>query len=167
MNLLPPTSRNLRPHSIFQDSTNNKDSRAPHNHLQTSTCPTSSPSRGSCSCRLPNMQVSTLLRLLVRTIAKYDQLGLKADLKNLCLVCNETRDVATPLLYKNMVVSVDKLNSDFRQFIKTTKNHRGLPHVRTVRVVSKNSGDFVSSRRYKTLCQLISAIPRHVLTRFE
>lgn len=107
------------------------------------------------------------LRLPVLPIANHDQLGLKADLKNLCLVSKEMRDVGTPLLYKNMVVNVDKLNSDFQRVIKTTKDHSGLPHVRTLRVVSKNSGDFVTSRRYKMLCQLISVFQKNVLTRFE
>jgi hypothetical protein len=103
------------------------------------------------------------------TVTDRDQLGLKSDLKNLCLVCKEMRDVGTPILFKDMVLHVDKLSSDFRQVTKTTKTeaHRGLPHVRTLRVVSKNSGDFVSSRRYKMLCQLIAIMPRDILTRFE
>lgn len=90
-------------------------------------------------------------------------------MKNLCLVCKEIRDVATPMLYRDMVLHVDKLNSDFRQVIKSakTKDHRGLPHIRKIHVVSKNSDVFVSSRRYKMLCQLIAVLPRHVLTRFE
>lgn len=63
------------------------------------------------------------------TATNRDQLGLKVDLRNLCLVCKEMRDVGTPLLYRDMVVNVDKLSSDFQQVIKTTKDHSGLPHV--------------------------------------
>lgn len=107
------------------------------------------------------------MRLLVLPVADLSQLGLKADLKNLCLVCKEMRDVGTPLLYKDMVVSADRLNSDFQQVIKTTKDHSGLPHVRTLRVTSDPMRDPLSFARYKAVSQLLSAMPTNTLTRFQ
>jgi len=101
------------------------------------------------------------------TATNRDQLGLKADLKNLCLVCKEMRDVGTPLLYKDMVVNVDKMNSDFQQVIKTTKDHSGLPHVRTLRVTRDDMRDPPPFARYRAVSQLLSAMPRDTLTHFQ
>jgi hypothetical protein len=85
---------------------------------------------------------------------KYNNLG---NQRNLYLVYKELRDVGTPMLYKDMVLCVDNLDSDFEQVIKTTKNHRGLPHIRTICVVGKSRkilDDFVGlgQRRYRVLC---------------
>lgn len=104
---------------------------------------------------------------MVLPFADLHQLSLKADLKNLCLVCKEMHDVGTPLLYKNMVLSVDKLNSDFQQVIKTRKDHSGLPHVRTLRVTSDPMRDTLSFARYRAVSQLLSAMPTDTLTRFQ
>jgi hypothetical protein len=58
-------------------------------------------------------------------------------------------DLGTPLLYNDMVIPVDKLNSDFQQVIKTTKGHRGLPHVRILRVTSTGWSNRVNYPCYK------------------
>jgi hypothetical protein len=107
------------------------------------------------------------VRLLGLPIADHYQLGLKDDLKNLCLVCKEMRDVGTPLLYKDMVVNVNKLSGDFQQVIKTTKDHSGLPHIRTLRVTSDTMREPLGFARYKAVSQLLSAIPPDTLTRFQ
>lgn len=119
---------------------------------------------------VPFVRVLHRVRLSRLPIADHYQLGLKDDLKNLCLVCREMRDVGTPLLYKDMVVNVDKLSSDFQQVIRTTKDHRGLPHVRTLRVTSDtdhNMREPLGFARYKAVSQLLSAIPTDTLTRFQ
>lgn len=116
---------------------------------------------------IPFVRLLCRVRLSGLSIADHYQLGLKGDLKNLCLVCKEMRDVGTPLLYKDMVVNVDKLSSDFQQVIKTTKDHSGLPHVRTLCVTSDTMRDPLSFSRYKAVSQLLSAIPPDTLTRFQ
>jgi len=103
------------------------------------------------------------VRLPELPITDRDQFGVKADLKNLCLVCKEMQDVATPVLYKDMVVNVDKLNDDFQQVIKTAKDHRGLPHVRTLRVTRDPMIDPPSFARFRVVSQLLSAMPRDTL----
>jgi hypothetical protein len=100
------------------------------------------------------------------TTTNRDQLGLKADLKNLCLVCKEMRDVATPMLYKDMVVAVKKLDKNFRTLI-TAEDHRGLPHVRTLAVVSRGWGERMSTPDHEILFSLLCALPRDLLTHFQ
>ena len=76
-------------------------------------------------------------------------------------------DVGTPVLYKDMVIPVDKLNSDFQQVVATTKEYRGLSHVRTLRVTSKDSEDYMSAPCYEIISQLLSAIPTNSLAHFQ
>lgn len=76
------------------------------------------------------------------------------------------RDVATPMLYQDMVVYVDKLNSEFLQVI-TAKDHRGLPHVRTLLVVGRPWEERMYYHGYEIIFNLLYAIPRDLLTRFE
>ena len=99
--------------------------------------------------------------------ADREQLVLKLDQKNLCLVCRELRDVGTPILYNDMVFSVKKIHSSFPQVIAATEDHGGLPHVRTLRVAGRGWGELMNSNRYVLLCQLLSAIPKDSLTSFR
>ena len=90
-----------------------------------------------------------------------DQLGLKTDQKNLCLVCKEIRDLATPILYRDMVIHVNKLSRDFQRVI--SKDHRGLPHVRTLLVVNRGWEERMWSPTDEILLELLSALPRDLL----
>jgi hypothetical protein len=76
-------------------------------------------------------------------------------------------DVGAPLIYRDMVIPVYKLNSEFRQLMATTKDHRGLPHVRALRVTSTGLNDSVFYPCYETLSNILCAIPRDLLTRLE
>jgi hypothetical protein len=101
------------------------------------------------------------------TATNRDQFGLKADLKNLCLVCKEMRDVGTPVLYKDMVVHVNKLDKYFQQVIKTTKSHHGLPHVRSLLIIDWGWENRMFSGDCEILFQLLSTLPRDSLNHFQ
>jgi hypothetical protein len=110
----------------------------------------------------------TAVAPIARTrIADCDQLVLKLDQKSLCLVCKEIRDVGTQTLYKEMVIHMDKLNDNLRQVIATTEKYRGLPYVRSLRITGRSLGDSMSCSSSKTLSELLSAIPRNILTHFQ
>ena len=79
--------------------------------------------------------------------------------------------MGTPLLYANMVVHTDRLNKDFKSTLLDPGNHRGLAHIRTLRVNTEHvdeefdyfeEGDITSA-----ICSLLAAIPENALSRFE
>ena len=76
------------------------------------------------------------------------------------------RDVATPMLYKDMVIHVNKLHNDFQQ-ATAAKDHRGLTYVRTLLVVGRGWEERMSLRAHEVLLKLLSALPRDKLTDFK
>jgi len=106
-------------------------------------------------------------QLPVIPVPDHEQLILKVDQKNLCLVCKELRDVGTKILYSNMAISVKKLNRSFQRILATTESHSGLRHVRTLCVARTGGGELMTSYHKKMIYQLLSVLPRDTLTRFQ
>jgi hypothetical protein len=79
--------------------------------------------------------------------------------------------VGTPLLYTNMVVHADRLGKDLESTLFDQGNHRGLAHIRTLRIDSRNNWQSYyhpgASDTAAALCSLLQAIPPNKLTRFE
>ena len=79
--------------------------------------------------------------------------------------------MGTPLLYTNMVVHVDRLN-DLVTPLSRPGDHRGLIHIRRVRVDTKYSDNGYHDepkmiQKVLDLCSLLSATPANALARFE
>lgn len=95
------------------------------------------------------------------------------DKKSICLVCKEMAIVGTPLLYANMVVHADRLNSELMSTVSASGTHYGLSHVRALRVESDYDlfgPDFKHpdiSESTLALCTLLEAMPKNALTRFQ
>lgn len=81
--------------------------------------------------------------------------------------------MGTPLLYQNMVVHSDRLNSELMSTMSAPGTHYGLAHVRTLLVDSDYDlygPDYKHpdiSESTLALCTLLEAIPEDALTGFE
>jgi hypothetical protein len=72
----------------------------------------------------------------------------------------------TPLLYKNMELSAERLDQAFSSTLK--ESHAGLAYVRTLCVTTHNRfHDDIDDLKASMLCRLLFTIPRDSLTRFE
>lgn len=94
------------------------------------------------------------------------------DKKSICLVCKEMATVGTPLLYRNMVIHSDRLIEGLESFEPTTldpRTHRGLAHIRTLRINTEQSDEDLDERDeiIEALDNLLGAIPENAITRFE
>jgi hypothetical protein len=88
-----------------------------------------------------------------------DYLTSKADLKSLCLTCKTLGAIATPLLYRNMVIStVDALRPDKGVVL----NPENMKHVRRLELIQ----NWPSSWVIAPLSDLLQAIPSHQLEYF-
>ena len=104
------------------------------------------------------------------------QLTTNADKKNAYLTCKDLQALTLPLLYKHMEISYNHLiDAEFRETLK--RDHPGFPHARSLGIISttKSRGRYHSRHEHlrdgtsgvDTICQLLSAIPKGSLTRFE
>jgi hypothetical protein len=84
-------------------------------------------------------------------------------MKSACLVCKQLNAIATPYLYRKMEITGVFLDSD-RFTAAIMPGNRGLPNVKTVRIVHPYPR---SARIGRAACRLLSTIPRDTLTRFE
>lgn len=109
---------------------------------------------------------SVLLTLppeLQKTIVDY--ITKPSDLRKLCLVNKHVHDLTMPYLYRNMIISLFRLD-DKLQLLKEG-DHPGLPQVKTLRVSMPCSHMFQSSTHLQHLCKLLKALPRDGLHVFE
>lgn len=59
------------------------------------------------------------------------QINRPEDLKNLCLTCKEIREIATPLLYRRMLLFIGG-PKDLRISAMLAPNNPGIPHIRKI-----------------------------------
>jgi hypothetical protein len=101
------------------------------------------------------------------------QLTTNRDKKSACLTCKQMQLLVTPLLYRHMEIGGDDLvDDDFRWSLtretRGTREHPGLKHVRTLRIVDRGGCHFRGfCGSIGVICHLLNTIPEHTLTGFE
>ena len=115
---------------------------------------------GRASAKDTHVGNATLFRLpveLQKMILEY--CSTNADKKNVCVSSKRLQVLMTPLLYRRMELSDAQLTNGFLRTLESS--HPGLSYVRVLSI------RFFAKAQINTLCRLIFALPKNILTRFE